>query len=282
MNNPLVYADGKYSIDIHDFEEKIVRNKVKLFLLCSPHNPVGRVWTKEELIRMGDICVRHNVFVVSDEIHADFVYPGYRHSVFASLKQEYRERTVTCTAPSKTFNLAGLQISNILIPNRGIRDQFQQELVRIGYSQLNTAGLVACQAAYRGGRPWLEELKRYLAGNLDFIRSFLNERLPQVRLVEPQGTYLLWLDFRGLGLSSDKLEDLILNRAKLWLDRGDLFGEEGKGFERINIACPRASLEAALLRLEGAISQSQPIFVPKFDRAATKLSHLPAHGFNFT
>jgi cystathionine beta-lyase len=204
VNSPLVYADGKYSIDFQDLEEKIARNKVKLFLLCSPHNPVGRVWTKEELTRVGDLCVRHNVLIVSDEIHADFTYPGHRHSVFASLKQEYRERTITCTAPSKTFNLAGLQISNILIPNSNMRDQFKQELVRTGYSQLNTAGLIACQAAYESGRPWLEELKRYLAGNLDFIRSFLDERLPQVRLVEPQGTYLLWLDFHGLGLSSDR------------------------------------------------------------------------------
>lgn len=272
VNSPLVYADGKYSIDFLDLEEKIVRNKVKLCLLCSPHNPVGRVWTKEELTRVGDICVRNNVLVVSDEIHADFVYPGYRHTVFASLKPEYRERTITCTAPSKTFNLAGLQISNILIPNREIRNPFQQELVRTGYSQLNTAGLVACQAAYEGGRPWLEELKRYLAGNLDFIRSFLQERLPQVRLVEPQGTYLLWLDFHDLTLSSDKLEDLIVNRAKLWLDRGKLFGEEGEGFERINIACPRASLEAALARLERAVLQSQPVFSSKYDRAVTRFS----------
>ncbi len=273
VNCPLIYADGKYSINFQDLEEKIVRNKVKLFLLCSPHNPVGRVWTKEELTRVGDICVRHSVLVVSDEIHADFTYPGYRHSVFASLKQEYGERTITCTAPSKTFNLAGLQISNILIPNRGIRNQFQQELVRTGYSQLNTAGLVACQAAYEGGRPWLEELKRYLTGNLDFVRSFLNERLPEVRLVEPQGTYLLWLDFRSLGLSADRLEDLVTNQSKLWLDRGELFGEEGAGFERINIACPRASLEAALLRLERAVLQLSHILATKFDNTAIMLSH---------
>lgn len=256
VNNPLVYSEGKYSIDFEDFEAKVIQNKVKLFLLCSPHNPVGRVWTEEELTRLGNICVKHDVLVVSDEIHSDLVYPGYRHHVFASLKPEYLARTITCTAPSKTFNLAGLQISNIFISNSEIREKFQQELVKAGYSQLNASGLIACQAAYESGRQWLEELKRYLTGNLEFIRSFLQERLPEIKLVEPQGTYLLWLDFRNLGLSADRLEDLIVNRAKLWLDRGRLFGEEGEGFERINIACPRATLEAACLRLEQTLNES--------------------------
>jgi Bifunctional PLP-dependent enzyme with beta-cystathionase and maltose regulon repressor activities len=256
VNNPLICSEGKYSIDFEDFEEKIVRNKVKLFILCSPHNPVGRVWTKEELTRLGDICVRHGVLIVSDEIHADFVYEGYRHQVFASLKPEYAERTVTCTSPSKTFNLAGLQVSNILIPNPEIREKFRKEAAGSGYSQLNTMGLIACQAAYEDGRQWLEELKQYLTGNLDFIRGFLEARLPEIKLVEPQGTYLLWLDFRGLGLSTGRLEDLIANRARLWLDRGSLFGEEGEGFERINIACPRATLETACRKLEQAVAQS--------------------------
>jgi cystathionine beta-lyase len=254
VNNPLVYSDGKYSVDFKDFEEKIVRNKVKLFLLCSPHNPVGRVWTKEELVRMGDICVKHNVLIVSDEIHSDFVYADYHHHVFASLKSEYLERTVTCTAPSKTFNLAGLQISNIFIPNPDVRKKFQKEVTKTGYSQLNTAGLIACQAAYEGGGLWLDELKQYLADNLDFVRSFLNERLPEIKLVEPQGTYLIWLDFRCLGLSAGQLEDMLANRAKLWLDCGSLFGAEGEGFERVNIACPRATLEAAFSKLEQAIA----------------------------
>ncbi len=257
VNNPLVYRDGKYRIDFEDFEEKIVRNKVKIFILCNPHNPVGRVWTKEELIRLGDICVKHGVYIVSDEIHADFVFEGYRHSVFASLKPEYLERTITCTAPSKSFNLAGLQVSNILIANGEIRKKFQFEINRSGYSQLNTMGLVACQAAYESGRPWLEKLKQYLAENLAFVRSFLSEKLPRIEMVEPEGTYLVWLDFRRLGLDDRQLEDLIVNRAKLWLDRGSIFGPEGKGFERINIACPRVTLERALLRLEQAVNQQK-------------------------
>ncbi|WP_444658098.1 MalY/PatB family protein [Caproiciproducens sp. R2] len=257
VNNPLVYRDGKYQIDFEDFEEEIVRNKVKIFILCNPHNPVGRVWTKEELIRLGDICVKHGVYIVSDEIHADFVFEGHRHSVLANLKPEYLKRTITCTAPSKSFNLAGLQVSNILIANGEIRKKFQLEINRAGYSQLNTMGLVACQAAYENGRPWLEELKQYLAENLTFTRNFLSEKLPQIEMIEPEGTYLVWLDFRRLGLDDRQLEDLIVNRAKLWLDRGSIFGPEGKGFERVNIACPRATLQRALLQLEQAVNQQE-------------------------
>lgn len=252
VNNPLVYRDGAYTIDFEDFEEKIVRNRVKLFLLCSPHNPVGRVWTKEELSRLGDICVRHDVLVVSDEIHADFVFEGYTHHVFADLKPAYQAITVTCTAPSKSFNLAGLQVSNIWIPNPAIREKFQEELGRTGYSQLNMAGLAAAQAAYEKGRPWFEELKRYLSANLAFTRGYLAEKLPRVRLVEPQGTYLLWLDFSGLGLSGTRLEHFIVEQAKLWLDEGTRFGSEGQGFERMNIACPRSTLQQALERLAQA------------------------------
>lgn len=255
VNNPLVYRDGKYRIDFTDFEEKIIQNHVKLFILCSPHNPVGRVWKAEELIRLGDICVRHGVLIVSDEIHADFVYKGFRHHVFAGLKPEFSDCTVTCTAPSKSFNLAGLQVSNIFIANHRIRNLFQEEIRKSGFSQLNVMGLAACQAAYENGRDWLEELKEYLAGNLDFTRRFLAERLPGIRLVEPEGTYLLWLDCTGLGLTEEALEDLIVNRARLWLDPGSIFGPEGAGFERINIACPRSTLEQALQQLDRAVHQ---------------------------
>lgn len=256
VNNPLVYRGGQYSIDFEDFEEKIVRNKVKLFVLCSPHNPVGRVWKKEELIRLGDICVKHGVCIVSDEIHADFVFEGHQHSVLANLKPEYLERTITCTAPSKSFNLAGLQVSNIFIANRDIREKFKLEMNRAGYSQLNGLGLAACQSAYENGREWFEELKQYLVENLEFIRDFISERLPPIRMIEPEGTYLVWLDFQELGLGSGQLEDLIVNRAKLWLDSGSIFGPEGKGFERMNIACPRTTLQRALLQLEQAVNNS--------------------------
>lgn len=253
VNNPLVYENGEYKMDIKDFESKIKEHRVKLFILCSPHNPVGRVWTKEELTEIGDICMKHGVIVVSDEIHADFIYEGYKHTIFSEVKQEYLDNTIICTAPSKTFNLAGLQVSNIFIPNKRLREKYKTEMKKAGYGSLNTLGIVACQAAYRYGAQWLDELMTYLTGNLNFVREFLKERLPQVKLVEPQGSYLIWLDFSGLNLNAEELENLILNRAKLWLNSGTIFGPEGEGFQRMNIACPRSVVEEAFLRLEQAV-----------------------------
>jgi cystathionine beta-lyase len=249
----LRYDGAAYTIDFDDFEKKIVEAEVKLFILCSPHNPVGRVWRREELLRLGEICRQHGVIVVSDEIHADFVYPGHEHTVFSGLKPEFAEFTVTCTAPTKTFNLAALQISNIFIPNKTLRHAFRAEIDRSGYSQLNIMGMVACKAAYSGGTPWLEELKAYLTENVAFLRAFLRDRLPQVKLVEPEGTYLAWLDFKALGLDTEALEALMIKKAKLWLDGGTMFGTGGDGFQRVNIACPRSVLSQALLQLESAV-----------------------------
>ena len=249
----LIYDGRSYSIDFADFEQKVAEHHVKLFILCSPHNPVGRVWTAQELMRLGEICRQHGVIVVSDEIHADFVYPGHKHTVFTALKPEFNDFTITCTAPTKTFNLAALQISNIFIPNPRLRSAFRGEIEKSGYSQLNVMGFTACKAAYKDGRAWLNELKHYLNGNLDFLRLFLKERLPQVKLVEPEGTYLVWLDFNALNLSHQELEELIIHKAKLWLDGGTMFGPSGSGFQRVNISCPRQTLEKALLQLEQAI-----------------------------
>lgn len=255
VNNPLIYQNGRYTIDLEDFESKIRENSVKLFILCNPHNPVGRVWSKDELIGMGEICLKHNVTVISDEIHGDLIYPGFRHTVFASLKPEYADIAITCTAPSKTFNLAGLQVSNIFISNKALRHAFRKEMCRIGYAQLNTLGLVACQAAYEKGELWLEELRVYLSENLTYIRSFLREELPQIYLVEPEGTYLVWLDFRSLSMTEEQLDYFILEEAGLWLDNGSMFGPEGESFQRINIACPRATLEQAFTQLKHAIER---------------------------
>lgn len=254
VNNPLQQRDGHYEIDFADFEQKIVEHHVKLFLLCSPHNPVGRVFEEWELKKLGDICIRHHVIVLSDEIHSDFTYPGHTHHVFASLGEVYANQCVICTAPSKTFNLAGLQISNILIPNEKLRHAFESAVTRTGYSQTGIMGLVATQAAYEHGDEWVAELKAYLYENLNFVREYLKENLPQIRLIEPEGTYLLWLDFCGLGLTEKELEELVVKKAKLWLDRGAVFGAEGRGFERINIACPRSTLKQALDQLKNAIS----------------------------
>ena len=253
VNNPLNYQNGHYTIDFDDFEVKIKQNNVKLFILCNPHNPVGRVWSQEELIQMGEICLKYQVTVVSDEIHADFIYPGHQHTVFANLKPEFAENTITCTAPSKTFNLAGLQVSNIFISNQKLRRAFRKELYNTGYFQLNTLGLTACQTAYEKGYPWLESLRSYLSDNLAYIKSFLENELPQISLVEPEGTYLLWLDFHDLGLTDSQLDDFIVKQARLWLDKGTMFGPEGEGFQRINIACPRETLKRALNQLKQAI-----------------------------
>mgnify|MGYP000875681368 CR=1 FL=1 len=247
--NQLAYESGRYTIDFDDFESKIVHHGVKLFILCNPHNPVGRVWSRKELERLGDICVRHGVIVIADEIHHDFVYPGHKHLVFSALKPEYAPITITCTAPTKTFNLAGLQISNIFIPDPTLRSAFSRAISRAGYSQLNTMGIVACRAAYANGQAWLDALRSYLLENLNFVRSFLLQRLPQIRLVEPEGTYLIWLDFRSLSLPESALDARIVNESKLWLDAGSMFGAGGEGFQRINIACPRSILEGALTRL---------------------------------
>ncbi len=255
VSAPLSLVDGHYEIDFEELEEKLSDEKVKLFLLCSPHNPVGRVWKEEELRKIGDLCIQYNVITVSDEIHGDFTYPGYTHHVFASLGEKYAKNSVICTAPSKTFNIAGLQVSNIFIPNDSLRRRFQVAVNQAGYSQLNMLGLVACQAAYEEGREWLEELKIYLKKNLDFVREYLQENLPQIHLIEPEGTYLIWLDFRELGLPENELEDLIVNKANLWLDSGAIFGKVGEGFERFNIACPRSLLEEALYNLKTAIGE---------------------------
>lgn len=255
--NPLILKNGRYEMDFADMERKIADNHVKMLLLCSPHNPVGRVWTKEELLRVGEICQKHGVLVVSDEIHADFTYAGHTHRVFASVKSEFANFTITCTAPSKTFNLAGLQNSNIFIPNRQLRHAYKKELSACGCGGTNCMGMAACQAAYEAGADWLEQLKQYLAGNLAYVRQFLREKLPDIALIEPEGTYLVWLDLRKLGLTEQQQRQLIVQDAKLWLDTGTLFGQGGEGFERINIACPRATIEQAMQRLERAVHKTR-------------------------
>lgn len=253
VNSPLVLKDGRYEIDFEDFEKKIVENNVKLFILCSPHNPVGRVWSVEELKRIGDICIKHDVVIFSDEIHADFVYEPNKHHVFASLGESYAANSVIATAPSKSFNIAGLQVSNIFIENKKLRDAFRNEIVKSGYSQLNTMGLAAARAAYESGKEWLDEVRAYIKDNLIFFRDYLKENIGELSLIEPEGTYLVWVDFRKLGLSEKQREDLIVNKAKLWIDSGAMFGVDGEGFERFNIACPRSYLKKALDSLAKAI-----------------------------
>lgn len=255
VSNTLIQEEsGRYVMDFEDFEEKIVREKIKLFFLCNPHNPVGRVWTREELTTLGDICYRHHVLVVSDEIHADFVFRG-KHQVFAGLKEEYREISITATSPSKTFNIAGLQVSNIFIPNPQLRSQFVKQIDAAGYSQLNVLGLVAAKVAYEFGEEWYQAMLKYVGDNIAYATNYLKERLPEIKFTQQEGTYLLWLDFRPLKLSESQLEELIIKKARLQLDSGRMFGVTGSGFQRINIACPRETLKEALTRLERAIRE---------------------------
>ena len=253
VNAPLALVNGHYEIDFADLEQKLADPKVKLMFLCSPHNPVGRVWAKEELLRVGDLCLKYNVITVSDEIHSDFVWDDNTHTSFATLGEEYQQNCIVCTAPSKTFNLAGLQVSNIFIPNQKLRRAFRKQIDAAGYSQLNTLGLVACQAVYTYGEEWLTQVKAYIRSNITFVDDYLKQNLPQIKMLPIEGTYLVWLDCSALGMTADEREQWLWHEAKLWLDGGGIFGKEGEAFERINVACPRATLLQGLEQLKAAV-----------------------------
>ena len=247
-NDLYLGTDNRYPMDLEDFEQKIVEHHVKLFLLCNPHNPSGRVFTREELTGMGEICLKHGVTVVCDEIHNDFVFQG-EHTVFASIKKEYADISVTCTSPSKTFNLASMLISNIFIPNEKLRQRFQHEVNAAGISQLSVLGLVATQAAYEHGDEWYEKMMAYVKSNIDYARNYVEEYLPGVKMINGEGTYLVWLDFRGTGIETEELDRRIIYDAKLWLDSGKIFGKTGEGFQRINVAAPRKTITECFERI---------------------------------
>lgn len=253
--NRLFLREGKYRMDFEDLEEKAKDPKVKLLLLCSPHNPVGRVWTQDELRMLGDICIRNNVFVISDEIHSDLVYKGFVHYPFASLSERFAQNSITCTSSSKTFNMAGLQISNIIIPNKSIRREFRNTMGKTANIFPNIFGITACTAAYEKGEEWLDQLMGYLQNNVDFIDEFLKKKLPEVKWIRPEATYLAWFDFRAVEPDEKKLEEMMRKKANVLLDEGYIFGKGGAGFERINFACPREILQEALERMEGAVNR---------------------------
>ncbi|QZY55904.1 MalY/PatB family protein [Crassaminicella profunda] len=251
--NSLKMENGYYRMDFDDLEEKVKDSSVKFLILCSPHNPVGRVWEKEELVRLGKICIKNNVMIVADEIHSDLILKGHKHIPFASISEEFAQNSIICTAPSKTFNLAGLQMSNIIIANEKLRTCFKKVLTRNHVELSNTFGIVALTAAYKEGEEWLEDVLDYLGSNVDFIEQFVKEKMPQVKFIRPQGTYLGWLDFRDMTKNKKELEDIFINKAKVALDAGYWFGKDGEGFARINFACPQKTLEEALNRIERAI-----------------------------
>ena len=249
VDSPLVYAEGHYHIDFEDVEKKMQQENVKAFLLCSPHNPVGRVWRRQELQQLADICDRQGVAVISDEIHHDLVFAPHIHTPFPLLEGEAARRCVVCTAPSKTFNLAGLQHANIIIADKERRQAFRHEINALGYGDYGTFASLACREAYRHGAGWLDALLAYLQGNMQYLRQRLEEDMPRLKLVAPEGLYLAWVDARGLAMDAAALERFMLKKAGLWLDEGYIFGAAGSGFERINVACPRSTLATAMDRL---------------------------------
>lgn len=252
VENPLVLKDGHYEMDLEELEQKVLDEHVKLMILCNPHNPVGRVWTREELTALADICLRHHVYVISDEIHSDFVWQGHEQTPYASISEEACLHSMMCTAPSKTFNLAGMATSNLFIPDPDMRRKFRSELLDVGQENMNRLGLFACRAAYEGGGEWLDQLIGYLAGNLALVRDFCKNRVPQIQLVEPEGTYLAWLDCRELGMTDDELMAFFSNEAKVWLDPGTHSGEQGSGFMRFNLGSSRSVIAQALDQIEAA------------------------------
>ncbi|MDP4143007.1 MAG: MalY/PatB family protein [Bacillota bacterium] len=254
VENPLIYENGTYKMDYEDLEKKLKDNRVKAFVLCNPHNPVGRVWTEEELKTLGELCIKNNVIIISDEIHGDLIYKQYRHIPFASISEELSDNCVTFIAPSKTFNIAGIQAANAIISNIKIRNLYLTQVENLGITRPNIFAIVATAAAYNEGEQWLDELINYLQNNLDYLKQYIRKNIPKIKVINPEGTYLVWLDCSELGLKGKELHRFVKDKARLWLDEGYIFGANGENFERINIACPRSVLVEALSRLERAVS----------------------------
>ncbi|OEH85066.1 cystathionine beta-lyase [Desulfuribacillus stibiiarsenatis] len=250
VHNELVYHEGRYEMDFDDLEEKLKHPKAKLFLLCSPHNPVGRVWTHEELKRVGELCIRHNVLIISDEIHWDIVLRGHKHIPMASISEEIAQRTFTSTAPTKTFNMAGLHISNMIIPNQAFKKVIDFEIRKAALNDNNVFGLTALENAYTSGEEWLDELLAYLEGNLQLIEAFAEEHWPKVKVIPLEGTYLVWLDVSALGIDGVSLQKRLVQEAKVALHMGKTFGSGGEGFIRMNIACPKSMIEQGLTQMK--------------------------------
>ena len=261
VNNALKLSENRYEMDFDDLEDKFaVRgnmlgggNRIKAIILCNPHNPVGRLWKREELEKLGEIVIRKGAIVISDEIHCEILYKGFQHTPFAAISKEFEENCIVCMAPSKTFSLAGLEISNIIIPNPKLREAFNNTRAGI-LPGPNLFAYTALESAYRQGDEWLEQVLDYLQGNLDFMLTYFAAKIPKINIIRPQGTYLVWLDCRALGINDQDLRNFLIEKAKIWLDEGTKFGAGGSGFMRMNIACPRPILLEALKRLETAIA----------------------------
>lgn len=256
VTNELVKDEnGYYTIDFEDLEKKLSDEKVTLFIICSPHNPVGRVWKREELQKMADLCLKYNVRILADEIWRDLVLPGFKHIPMASLSKEIENITITLFSPTKTFNIAGLQASFATFPREEEWKAFDAFLGEMDIKRNNPFSLVAFEAAYTKGEEWLEELLAHFDGNCQYVVDFVKGRIPEIKVTKPEGTYLMWLDFNGLGLSKEELTNLLIKEAKVAMNDGATFGENGKGFARLNIACPRYMVEDTMARIESAVKK---------------------------
>ncbi|MCL1632956.1 pyridoxal phosphate-dependent aminotransferase [Sporolactobacillus sp. CPB3-1] len=255
--NPLININGSYRMDFEDLEQKLSDPKVKMMILCSPHNPVGRVWTKDELNIVATLALKYNVLVISDEIHSDLVFKGRVHTPFAALSDEAAAHSIICTAPSKTFNLAGLQISNIIIANPEYRKNFLRQTHHFSLGEPNALGVVAAEAAYRFGENWLDQCITYIDGNVSYVSGFLKKNIPDFKWTPIEGTYLGWIDCRTTGLTKLQLQNFLIHKARLALNPGSSFGRNGTGFVRINLACSHRLLEEAMHRLQDAYMRAQ-------------------------
>ena len=253
-DNPLVINNGKYEMNFTELEEIASQDDVKMMLLCSPHNPVGRVWTKEELQKVGEICLKNNVILVSDEIHFDILRAGQEHTVINNVDESFGKNTVICTAVSKTFNLAGLGTSNIIISDEKLRETFKDQVSKDGYSCINCGSRPATIAAYTKCDYWIDAMRKYVDDNIEFVKSVV-ERIPQIKMYDCQGTYLVWLDMRNLGMNDGELDIFLRDKCGIIQDPGYWFGENGKGFSRLNVACPREILEKVMNKLEQEIKK---------------------------
>lgn len=252
VNNKLINNEGRYEMNFEELEKLAKSSKVKLMILCSPHNPVGRVWTEAELRKVGEICLKNNVLLVSDEIHSDLIHKPNLHTPVGKLSEDIRNNSIICTAPSKTFNLAGVQVSSLIVPNERLRQELAKKLWSVGVMP-SVFALAAHTAAYNEGEEWLEQLLEYLKGNLDFMESFIKENLPKIKFRRPEGTYLAWLDFSEYGFSAELLKEIMQKKAGLALDDGYIFGDGGAPCQRINFACPRNLLVKAMENLKEAL-----------------------------
>ncbi len=255
VSNSLLYEDGRYRMDFDDLAAKTADPALKLAILCSPHNPVGRVWTPEELTRFGEICHQNNVIIISDEIHGDLIYNGHHFTPFATLDDSFAQNSIVCTAPSKTFNLAGLKTSNVIISNQDLYTKLNDTIQKNAIFGLNSFGVVALEAAYNHGEPWLAEAMAYIEANYHFMVAYMAEHLPQIKVTPAEGTYLVWCDFSQLGLSPEARKGLLMEEARVYLDEGSMFGPEGNVFERFNLACPRPILAEGLERIKKVVDK---------------------------